>query len=453
MVDDRRHPGNVVPYTDQALLLALRSAGQQAVMQVLWIYEHPIDLDGVRRFHRDFGHGLVGRRIERSPLPFGRHRWIAQPGPQTDLEIAENARPRGELFAWADEQVELPLDPEFGPGWRLGVLPMSDGSTAVSLVISHTVTDGGGLVISVMNAVHGNVRDLDYPPPNSRTRRQALLGDLRQTVEDAPEIGRTLVKAVKVAARRRRELVAPATSATVATGGDSRHLAQPTAAAFVDITDWDARAESLGGNSFSLVAGFTGKLAQNLGRTRATDGAVTLMIPVNERTGWDDPGGNVVAIASVSFDPASVVKDLSGARAAIKQGLAVARETPNEMVELLPLIPFLPKRAMGRMADMAFGFTSDMPVACSNMGDIPADVLTIDGTPAEILSFRGVDRNLTRDDLERRRGLMTVASARLGGRIILTVTSYQPGAQNSASHLREVIAQTLAEFDLTGAIE
>ncbi len=38
--------------------------------------------------------------------------------------------------------------------------------------------------------------------------------------------------------------------------------------------------------TFSLVAGFAGKLAQNLGRTRDSDGAVTLMIPVSER---DDP--------------------------------------------------------------------------------------------------------------------------------------------------------------------
>jgi hypothetical protein len=48
---------------------------------------------------------------------------------------------------------------------------------------------------------------------------------------------------------------------------------------------------------------------------------------------------------------------------------------------------------------------------------------------------------------------MTVASARVGDRIILTVTSYQPGTRNSASALREVIAQTLAEFDLSGTIE
>jgi hypothetical protein len=58
----------VVPYADQALLLALRGAGQAAVMQVIWIYRRPVDLDGVRRFHQNFGHGLVGRLIERSPV-------------------------------------------------------------------------------------------------------------------------------------------------------------------------------------------------------------------------------------------------------------------------------------------------------------------------------------------------------------------------------------------------
>jgi hypothetical protein len=449
VADDRRTADNVVPYTDQALLLALRSAGQQAVMQVVWLYEHPIDLDGVRRFHRDFGHGLAGRRIERSPLPFGRHRWIARPGPQAELAIAENARPRSEVIDWALEQVELPLDPEYGPGWRIGVQPLTDGSTAVSLVISHTLTDGGGLVISLLNTMYGNIRDLGYPPRNSRTPRQAVLGDLRQTVKDAPEIGRTLVKAAKVAARRRRELVAPASPA----GSDDRPVSPPMAVATIEVTDWDERAESLGGNSFSLVAGFAGKLAQYLGRTRPGDGAVTLMLPVNEREDFEDAGGNVVAIASVSFDPGPVAKDLTAVRTAIRQGLKAAREKPDEMVELLPLIPFLPKRAMARMAEMAFGFTTDVPVSCTNMGDIPDDLRRVDGTPAEIVLFRGVDRNLSRADLERRGGGLQVASARLGGRIVLTVTSYRLGANNSASQLREVIAQTLAEFDLTAAIE
>ncbi len=93
-------------------------------------------------------------------------------------------------------------------------------------------------------------------------------------------------------------------------------------------------------------------------------------------------------------------------------------------------------------------------MSCSNLGDIPDDVIRLDGTVAERFYFRGIDRNLTRDVLERRRGgLMTVASVRLNGKAIVPVMSYQPGADNSRERLREVIAQTLAEFDLSGIIE
>ena len=54
-------PDNRLDFTDQAMFLGLRATGQEAVMQVVWIYERPIDLDGVRRFHAHIGHGLLGR--------------------------------------------------------------------------------------------------------------------------------------------------------------------------------------------------------------------------------------------------------------------------------------------------------------------------------------------------------------------------------------------------------
>lgn len=449
----RPAPDNVVPYADQALLLALRGAGQEAVMQLIWIYEHDVDLDGVRRFHQNFGRGLVGRLIERSALPFGRHRWVSVAGPQAPLDIADRARLREELYDWAHEQVELPLDPEFGPAWRIGVQPFTDGTTAVSVVVSHTVIDGGGVVGAVVAAVNGDGTDLGYPPRRSRTRSRALAQDVRQLVADLPEIGRTLRKAIKVATRRKDELVRPSAPVSISATGDGKPVMTAFTTAVIDIEQWDARAKALGGNHFSLVAGFAGKLAQNLGRTRDSDGAVTLMIPVSERDDPGDTGGNMVTIANVSFDPGPVNKDLSSARVAIKKGLITARETPDEMVDLLPLIPFLPKRAMARIADMAFNFSADVPVSCSNLGDIPDDVIRLDGTVAERFYFRGIDRNLTRDVLERRRGLMTVASVRLNGKAIVPVMSYQPGADNSRERLREVIAQTLAEFDLSGIIE
>lgn len=165
----------------------------------------PVDYDALRRFHRNYGHGLVGRRIERSPLPFGRHRWVADVGTTRELEIS-SPRPREDLNAWMDEQAELPIDPEHGPGWRVGVLPMTDGSTAVSAVLSHTLADGIGLLLTSARAATGQVTDFDYPARQARTRRRALASDAAQTIRDLPEVGRTLAAAAKLAYKRRGDL-------------------------------------------------------------------------------------------------------------------------------------------------------------------------------------------------------------------------------------------------------
>ena len=161
-------PDNRLAIMDHALFAQHRAIGRHVVIQCVWIYEHAIDFDGVRRFNHNLGDGLLGRRIERSPL-FARHRWVSGRGP-SDIDIAECARPRAELSDWADERSQLPTDPEGGPGWHIGVLPLTDGSTAVSLVISHYLIDGFGLALTIVDALLGNTRDLGYPPPRSRTR-------------------------------------------------------------------------------------------------------------------------------------------------------------------------------------------------------------------------------------------------------------------------------------------
>jgi hypothetical protein len=442
---------NVLPYPDQALFLAMQGAGQEAVMQALWIYQHPVDLDGVKRFHRNLFGTLLARRIEPSPLPFGRHRWVSQPITDSNLDIVETPRPRGDLYTWADEQVELPLDPQSGPAWRLGVQPFTDGSTAVSLVVSHCVADGAGSFLSCAQASTGATRDLGYPPAGARTRWRAVREDLRQLGRDMPEIGRTLRRAAGVAVRRRGELghpAAPESAGAAATGT----VRMPSASAFVDAAQWHACAERLGGNSFSLVAGFAGKLAQRLHRARRPDGVVTLKFPLSERGDLEDTGGNVVSIASVSFNPEGVTADLTGVRTAIREGLKTAREVPDEMMELLPLIPFMPKRGIARVADAAFGFSTDLPVSCSNFGAMSPELTCVDGTAADYMSFRGVDRHVSAESLERRRGIMTVTSGQIADKMTITVISYQPGMENSQAELHAVIAETLGEFGLSGEI-
>ena len=444
-------PQNVVPYPDQALFLALRGAGQEAVMQGLWIYEHPVDLDGVKRLHRNLFGTLLARRIEPSPLPFGRHRWVSQPFTESNFDVAERPRARAELYTWADEQVELPLDPQYGPAWRLGVQPLDDGTTVVSMVASHCVADGAGSFLAIAQASTGATRDLGLPPVGARTRRRGIREDFRQLGRDLPEVGRTLRQAARVAVRRRGEFGRSA-EAQAARGVEGPAVRMPTVSVFIDVAQWNARAESLDGNSFSLVAGFAGKLAQRLNRVRASDGAVTLMLPVSERADLEDTGGNVVSIAHVSFDPGPVTTDLTGPRTAIREGLKKAREVPDEMVELLPLIPFLPRRGISRVADAAFGFSTDLPVSCSNFGVIPPEVTRADGTPAEYLCFRGVDRQVSAENLERRRGIMTVTSGQVAEKMAITVISYQPGMENSAAELRDAIIQTLNEFGISGEL-
>ncbi|WP_423213044.1 type I polyketide synthase [Mycobacterium shinjukuense] len=116
---------NTLGYLDQAGFLALRAV-HGALMQVTWVYDRPVDIDGLRRFHRNLGRGMLGRRIERSPLPFARDRWVLAPE-SADLDIAAQPRPRAAVSAWADERARLPLDPEWGPAWHLGVLMLEDG--------------------------------------------------------------------------------------------------------------------------------------------------------------------------------------------------------------------------------------------------------------------------------------------------------------------------------------
>ncbi len=387
-------PDNRLALMDQAFYAGHRATGQKEVMQVAWLYDHAIDLDGLRRFHQSMSHSLWGRLIERSPLPFARYRWVADLRPAA-VDIAESARPRGELGDWFDERAQLPVDPEQGPAWHIGVLPLTDGSTAITMVISHYVLDGLGSVVEVAKAVMGFTQDHGYPPPRSRTRLRALVQDVGQTARDVPEVARALVAAAKEARRRQNDVARKAPRPTGLRGEGDGHVVVPGIWILIDMEDWDARAQALGGASNTLATGLAAKLGEHLGRRHRDDGDVKMQVIVSDRTTEDDTRAVAVSFARASIDPTHVTKDLGDARRAIKEALKTLRDTPDESSPLLPLAPFTPRRTWKQLIDWALN-DPDHPAIISNFGDVGSAVTCPDGTQSQAAWARGTNQHITR---------------------------------------------------------
>jgi len=438
---------NTLDYTDQASFLGLRALGHGPVIQYTWIYGHDVDLGALRRFHRNLGYGILGRRIERSPLPFGRHRWIAWEGP-SDLVVAPAARPRSELTAWSDEQAALPIDPEFGPPWRLAVQLFAGGVTAVTLVVSHTIADGVGIAVSVTDAAKGLTKNLGYPDGGSRTKRQVLLEDSRRTVKALPEMARALRAAVRVA----RSNDAPASAGShkaVNVGEDPREtVTVPSVTAYLDANQWDERAKSLGGTSNSLLLGLVARLGMRLDWVEE-DGTVTLSIPVSERTEGDTRGNALTAVRVTAY-PAEINGDLRAVRAALKAALSTQGEERNQLVGPLPLVPMVPKAVARRFESLVVG---GRLIGSSNLGLLDPAVNRPDGTEADYFYVRLCEQT-DRAHLRRHGGVFfPVVSARMRGQLSINVGHTNADGSTTTDQLLDAVRGALGDFGLSGLVE
>jgi hypothetical protein len=438
---------NVLDLFDQTYFSFERATGVTCVLQCVWVYNHAIDIDGLRRFHHHLQRGRLSRRIERSPLPFGRHRWVAPSG-QSVLEIVEMSCAREEFDAWLGEQANTPLDAEHGPGWHLAVLPFTDGGAGVSLVASHCLTDGVGLCEALTEAASGRHDPINWPAAASRRRWQALREDARQTARDIPGIGRAVVAAAQFARRnlaRAGTATSPVPKPPAPTAGADERVNLSTATIFLDADEWDARAHSLGGTSNTLLAGLAARLAQRVGRVTA-DGWATPSIPVNQRTAGDTRA-NAITNVDITVDPALAARDLREIRAATKQALIRHREVPDERWALLPVVPLLPQRLVRRLVGLATGGTTN--VVSSNLGAAPPAVNRPDGTDADHFAMKSLYPGVTKAIMHRTGGVLALLSGRTQGRAFVSVLAYQPDRPNSNDDLRQQISSALSDFSLT----
>lgn len=440
---------NTLAYMDQASYLWVRVSGHVHGIQCTWVYPRDVDLDGLRRMRDNLAYGLLGRRIEPSPFPFGRHRWVAC-HESPEIDIAGPARARSAVAEWVDERAQVPVDPEFGPGWHLGVLPIENHGAAVSLVASHTVVDGLGLCLAVADAVKGVRHDFGYPPPGSRTRRQAWIEDARLAARGLPQVARALGATVKVGVRDLPDLVRQRPARPRRSREPDRPAVVPTATVHIDLAEWDACAERLHGTSNALIAGFAAQLGRRFGRVRAADNFVTLSYPVNDRT-ENDLRANAIKGIDFAVDPAPVTSDLRDVRNTIKQALVEGAGKFKDFERVFPLIPMVPT-ALVKKVPLGAMNSADLQVGCSNLGELDPAVAYADGTEAETVSFRMVEQNLTTQSPELAGGELNLGTGRINGKLFLNIRAYQPGGDNSRQRLRELVAATLADFGLTGVV-
>ena len=439
---------NTLAYIDQASFLGFRALGRGPLIQLTWIYDHEVDLEALRRFQHALGGGMLGRRIERSPLPFGRHRWVTWE-PPADLDVRSGTWPRSELPDWVQQRLAMPLDAEFGPPWHLGVLRLDGGGAAVCLTVSHTVGDGVGIAIAVTAAVQGITDPPGYPSPHTRRRGRALVEDARQIIAGLPEAARGLVSAIRVARDKSGEVRdSVRKNAPASVSGSDSAVAVPWATLYVSAADWDERASSLGGTSNSLFLGVAARLGALFGRVRA-DGSVELAVPVNERTPGD-VSGNALTGVTVITDPAPVTTDLRGVRQGFKSALSTLSEARHELAAPLPLTPLIPRGVARRLAGVALG--SAAVIGCSNIGTLDPAVNRPDGTDAEYFSMRAMESRMSAGEIARQGGLLFLVCTRVHGQVSVTVSFSDPAVSTTRDELVETLRGALADFRLSGSV-
>jgi hypothetical protein len=450
---------NILDLLDQATFDVGRATGSASALQCVWVYNRPIDADGLRQFHAHLRRGRLSRCIERSPLPFGRHRWIASED-SSDIEFVASARPREELDVWLAEQANTPLDCERGPGWHLAVLPFVDGGCAVSLVVSHCLTDGIGLCEALTDAALGRDDPISWPAPASRGRWRALREDTRQTVRDIPAMGRAVATAIRLGRSNRSgnrnppatpaetHPAPPPVTSPAQSDGDAGEITLPMATVFVDADQWKARARALGGTSNALLVGVAARLAQRGGRAGA-DGSIVVMVPVNKRDAGDTRANAINNVGVTVDEPTRATTDLREIRAAIWHSLVRHREVGDEEQAVNAIVPLLSKRIL-----TGFHTRSALPpnvVGSSNLGVAGPAATRPDGTDADCFAIKNNFLHVAEATMRRRNGMQSMLSGIACGQIFITAVSYHPGRTKSADQLRQALWDTLNDFELTGA--
>lgn len=440
-------------WLDQLAYELFQVTGRNQLMQCIWLYKRSVDLENLEQMVGRLSALSFNRLIEPSTLPLGRPRWVKPKVASEPLEKSSEILPRSKLLAWANQHARKPIDPVNGPAWRMAVNTFDDGTTAVSFVGSHLVLDGMGALRAIEAAANGQALPTPYLRQGTRGWFIGGLEDAKQIFADAP---RTVAALSRVLKSSWQLMAIPARKTAERQNAlkDKTLVELPAVAVTIELQAWNDCARRLDGRNSAMLPGFIASLASNLGRCRPSDGKISLLVPFDKRRGLDDERALAIDFRTMIVDPKGLATDLRTMDGPLKAVLRSAKDHADAITPLLPAIAWMPGSLTKAFVQQLFKYDEELPVSCSYLGTLPDELACIDGSPCTHIFTRGVDVNVTDVDLERSKGHLVVVASRYGEHISLCIEAYQVDTSPTTTEsLRQVTAQTLAEFGLSGVIE
>ncbi|PIT04170.1 hypothetical protein TSA1_27955 [Bradyrhizobium nitroreducens] len=427
---------------DQASFVGLRALGRGPALQVTWLYPHAIDETAVTQFSERLAQGLLGRLVQRSPLPWGRHRWVANPVPGP-VAWFRDPLPRESLSRLRRVLLDLPVDPERGPGWRLAVQALEGGGCALTLLVSHTIADMQATSQAIADAVAGRRLGCGFSPPSWRGSPLMLARDSVESLRALPGVWRAVVALTQRSGKRRASL--PRSRP----GARSRSQFEPAVdvplvQVVIDAGVCQQRASDLGVASNTLIMAFAARLAFRMDRVDAS-GRVKLVLPVSDRHS-NDRRGNALRSITVMADPDACRSDPRTLQRDLKAALASLIRNGDDLSPLFPLIPYVPLWLARRLEREALG--ADLPVGCSLIGELPLDVNRPCGE-ASLLQISLLEC-YTASELERLGGVLFIPCYRVGERLFMTVSGYAPDRVTTRAQLAPFVRDALRDMCIYG---
>jgi diacylglycerol O-acyltransferase len=434
--------GNILCYADQASFMGLRTLGRQPVIHLCWCYSHVLDESVVHEFNERLSQTLLGRLLQRSALPWGRHRWVTNPFPAPVMWSKEPIAFEG-LASWQNSLIDTRLDPEHGPGWLLIVKLIEGGGCAMSILVSHTIADGHATIQSIVDAISGRHHHTQLPRPSWRWSPVMMVRDCLETARALPDVARAFIALFQ----RKRQVRGPIKLSLPRTGfgrNDVENLAvgAPSLHVAMNKSAFEKRALELGVAGNTLLVAFAVRLAFLLGRVDS-QGRVKLVLPVSNRLP-DDLRGNALQAVSVKTDPETCYKTPGILQRELRSALASLLRQGDELTPLLPLVPYVPMWLARHLEGVALG--DDLPVGCSLLGDLPESLSEPCGKGSQ-LQWLSQER-ITQSQLIAQGGILYLLFYACKEQVKVYVSCYAADRVTSRIELEPFVEKALSDLGL-----